>query len=240
MRRHQAQVAQLKKRLATPLPPPPPPPPPAPTAPPPRPPQVAAHLKRKHEEDEDQDTGPNTRVRRDNDLPGPPRRIAKKRIPVKFPGFPKPADLKWDPVALASASRQCHTAFDDPTEWSVWSLSGQPGTPPVRGLDSAEEVPTRAARAQAWVEEVSAYSVGPAPPMVEVRGRRYEPRPFPKREIGDRHLDGFLDYMYRRTGNWYTVPEPLRAVSFSFHILTFWLVELILIFWNNRRCPGVV
>ncbi|KAL0638671.1 hypothetical protein Q9L58_002249 [Maublancomyces gigas] len=218
MLRHQERVAKLMQQLATPPPPPPsppppppPPPPPAPTTPSPRSPQAAADLKRKREEDEDEVTGPNTRVRRDNDLPASPRRIAKKRIPVKFPGFPKPEDLKWDPVALASASKECYTPFDDRTEWSVWSLSGQPGTPPVRGLDSAEEALTREARAQEWVTEVSAYSVGPAPPLVGVRGRRYQPKPFPKREIGDRHLDGFLDYMHRRTGNRYTVPEPPRA-----------------------------
>lgn len=183
---------------------------------------AATALKRKRGEEQPGDLPEARRVRRDGDLPAPSMRARRRpgtvrrrrRLPVKFPGFERPAELTWEQVVAAGG---------------VAGPVGGPvvGAGPVGGgVDTADPGPVgawgtwgalahplfRVSRRRRPVGgAVSGGGGGVKKPQFE----RWGPRGggIPNLEVGDGQLDRLHQYMHRKTGTWFQVPAPAVGVS---------------------------
>lgn len=162
----------------------------------------------------------------------------KRRGPVKFPGFERPEELTWEhivaaggvPVRVGGAGGIGGAAV----EASTMGGRGEVKDRAPAGVRSAGGGVSR------WMFRISKGrggevenlarrgGAGPKCPSLksgpggrggsgrrEFRSGKGWPngRGFPKREIGDGHADNLVEYMFRRTGTRFRVPEPAPTVS---------------------------
>lgn len=173
--------------------------------------------------------------------PAPPAKRAPG--PSKFSGFEKPVVPSWAQFGAAAGgdaasdgsgstqevlSERAGKAVVAPAVTTA-GASRTPGARSQSGFmvgkkDLEAERLARSARTRAWVRGETGGGSSTGKPVAGagrvargVGARRFEPKRFPFREIGDRHIDALIGYMHRRTGTTFASPEAARRVSYFLH-----------------------
>lgn len=183
--------------------------------------EEAKEGKRKREADPGEGSS-NSRRRLSPDVPssaGAWRAVAFERNrrarAKKFPGFERPEE----PVAAAAAEEKKQEEEEEDDTMADDEGSDVESGPSAAGAPRARsQARFRIGKHSRGVDRKGKGKAGAVTKGSPGSGRRFEPRRFPIREIGDRHLDCLAGYMYRQTGTRFAVPgrDIPSGVSF-FH-----------------------
>lgn len=160
----------------------------------------------------------------------------ERRIRARmFPGFERPEE----PVAAAAAEEKQEEEEkeeDDATMADDEGSDVESGPSATGALRARSQARFRIGKHSRGIDRKGKGKAGAVTKGSPGSGRRFEPRRFPIREIGDRHLDCLAGYMYRQTGTRFAVPGrdiPSGVSFFSINSLVKIMLTLRLV--SRRR-----
>lgn len=143
----------------------------------------------------------------------------EKRMRARmFPGFERPEE----PVAEAAAEEKQQEEEKEEDDANMADDEGsdvESGPSATSALRARSQARFRIGKHSRRIDRKGKGKAGAVTKGSPGSGRRFEPRRFPIREIGDRHLDRLAGYMYHQTGTRFAVPgrDIPSGVSFFFY-----------------------